>query len=117
MFGELFDRIAAIEQDALVAVDIGDLGFAACGRGEAGIEGEHPGLAVQFGNIGDLRTDCAVLDRHVHRLVAEINLAASLMRIAFSLPTQSARRGLPGSYALRARCGETRENCALHISS
>ena len=29
VLGELLDRIAAIEQDAFVAVDIGDLGFAA----------------------------------------------------------------------------------------
>ena len=35
VFGELVDRIAAIEQDACVAVDIGDLRLAARGRGEA----------------------------------------------------------------------------------
>ena len=40
MFGELLDRIAAIEQDALVAVDEGDRRIAAGGRGEAGIVGE-----------------------------------------------------------------------------
>ena len=28
MFGDLLDRIAAIQQNALIAVDIGDLGFA-----------------------------------------------------------------------------------------
>ena len=42
LLGELFDRIAAIEQNALVAVDIGDLRLAARRRGEAGIVGEHP---------------------------------------------------------------------------
>jgi predicted RNase H-like nuclease len=36
VLGELLDRIAAVEQDALVAVDVGDLGLAAAGRGEAG---------------------------------------------------------------------------------
>ena len=51
VLGELFDRIAAIEQHALVAVDIGDLRFRARRRGEAGIEGEHPGLGVEFADI------------------------------------------------------------------
>ena len=41
VLGQLFDRIAAIEQDALVAVDIGDLGLAARRRGEAGVVGEQ----------------------------------------------------------------------------
>jgi hypothetical protein len=29
MLGKLVDRIAAIQQDALIAIDVGDLGFAA----------------------------------------------------------------------------------------
>ena len=37
MLGHLLDRIAAVEQDALVTIDIGDLEFAAPGRGVAGI--------------------------------------------------------------------------------
>ena len=41
LFGELLDRVAAVFQNARVAVDIGDLGLAAAGRGEAGIVGEH----------------------------------------------------------------------------
>ena len=46
MVGELVDRIAAMKEDALVAVDIGDLRLARGGRGEAGIVGEDVGLAV-----------------------------------------------------------------------
>ena len=30
VLGQLLDRVAAIEQDALVAVDVGDLGLAGC---------------------------------------------------------------------------------------
>ena len=40
VLGQVFDRIAAIEQHAFVAVDIGDLGLAAGGRRKAGIVGE-----------------------------------------------------------------------------
>ena len=57
VLGELLDRVAAIEQDALVAVDIGDLGLAAAGRGEAGIVGEHPGLGVELADVDDVRPD------------------------------------------------------------
>ena len=61
VFGELFDRIAAIEQHAFVAVDIGDLRFGAGGRGEAGIEGEHAGLGVKLADIDDRGADRARL--------------------------------------------------------
>ena len=40
VLGELLDGIAAIEQNALVAVDKGDVGFARRRRGEAGVVGE-----------------------------------------------------------------------------
>ena len=57
VLGELLDRVAAIEQDAFVAVDIGDLGLAAPGRGEARVVGEDAGLAVKLGDVDDVRTD------------------------------------------------------------
>ena len=71
VLGELLDRIAAIEQDALVAVDIGDLGFAARGRGEARIVGEHAGLAVELADVDDARADRAGYDRQIDSLVAD----------------------------------------------
>jgi len=39
-FRQLLDRVATMQQDALVAIDVGDLGLARGGRHEAGIEGE-----------------------------------------------------------------------------
>ncbi len=71
VLGELLDRIAAIEQDALVAVDIGDLGLAARGRGEAGIVGEDAGLAVELADVDDGRADRSVVDRERPALVAD----------------------------------------------
>ena len=47
LLGELLDRIAAIKQHALVAVDEGDLRLAARGRGEARIVGEAAGSGVR----------------------------------------------------------------------
>lgn len=40
LFGELLDRVAAVQQDTFVAVNIGDLRLARGGRHETGVEGE-----------------------------------------------------------------------------
>ena len=69
LFGELLDRIAAVFQDAGVAVDIGDLRLAAAGGGEAGVVGEHPGLAVELGDVDDIRPHRAAQDREIVGLV------------------------------------------------
>jgi hypothetical protein len=71
MLGELLDRIAAIFEDAGVAIDVGDLGLAACGRREAGIVGEHPGLAVQLADVDHVRADGAAQNREIVVLVAD----------------------------------------------
>ena len=65
VLGQLLDRVAAMQQDALVAVDVGDLGAAARGRGEAGIVGEHPGLAIELADVDDVRAERALEDREV----------------------------------------------------
>ncbi len=57
VFGQLFDRIAAMQQDALVAVDIGDLRFARCSRCEARIVGKLTRLLVERADIDHIRTD------------------------------------------------------------
>ena len=72
VFGELVDRVAAIEQDAGVAVDVGDLRFGARRRGEARVEGEHPGLAVELADVDDRRADRSRLDRQLHAFVADL---------------------------------------------
>ena len=63
VLGELIDRIAPVEEHALVAVDVGDLQFRARGRGEARIVGEHAGLGVELADIDDRRPDRALPDR------------------------------------------------------
>ena len=53
--GQLLDRVAPIPQFALVAVDEGDRGIAACGRGEARIIGENARLAIQLADVQNVR--------------------------------------------------------------
>ncbi len=69
MRGELVDRVAAIEQDALVAVDEGDVALAARGRGEAGIVGEEVRIVVEFADIDDVGTLAARIGRKLIGLV------------------------------------------------
>ena len=45
--GQLLDRVAAVAQDALVAVDVRDLGLARGGVHEAGVHGDQAGVAQQ----------------------------------------------------------------------
>src|SRR3546814_6561201 len=90
MFGEVADRIAAVEEDAFVAVDIGQLRFAARGRGKAGIVGERAGLGIEFADIDDVGADGARQDRAVDDLVAQrseehTSELQSLMRISYAV--------------------------------
>ena len=104
VLGQVFDRIAAVEQDAFVAVDIGDLGFAAGGRGEAGIVGEDAGLAVKLADVQNLRTDCSVVERKRPVLVAKRQLAGLDVGAGFRVHD----RILAGVAASTVRC--TRPN-------
>ena len=51
VFGQLLDRVTAIEEFALVAIDKGDLGLAASRRKKTGVVGKQSGLAAQRANI------------------------------------------------------------------
>src|SRR3546814_1481372 len=116
MFGEVADRIAAVEEDAFVAVDIGQLRFAARGRGEAGIIGERAGLGVEFADIDDVGADGARQDRAVDGRVAQRDFRGvghilfprseehtselqSLMRISYAVFCLKKKKQLP--YSIR----------------
>ena len=60
---ELLDRVAAVQQLALVAVDVGDRRVARRGRQEARVVGELAGLAVQRPDVDDVGPDRAGEDR------------------------------------------------------
>ena len=54
---ELVDRIAAMQQDAFVAVDIGDAALASRGAAVAGIVREEIKVGVQLANVEHRRAD------------------------------------------------------------
>ncbi|MNN71493.1 hypothetical protein D3C81_1874360 [compost metagenome] len=63
---QLLDRVAAVQQLALVAVDIGDLGIARSRRHETGVVGELTGLSVQLANVDHVRANGALVDRQLN---------------------------------------------------
>ena len=69
--GQLLDGISAVEQLALVAINIGDRALAGPGGGIAGIEGEDAALRIEPADVDDVRTDGSVIDREVERLVSD----------------------------------------------
>ena len=68
LLGELLDRVAAVQELALVAVDVGDRALAGAGRGEARVEGEDAAFGVEPADIDDVGPDRALVDRQVERL-------------------------------------------------
>ena len=65
VLGQILDGIAAIQQLALVAVDVGDGGFAGPGGHEAGVEGELAGVGVQLADVNDIRPHGSLVDREL----------------------------------------------------
>ena len=58
-FGQLINGIAAIKQDAGIAINIGDGAFAGSGRAIAGVKGENPKIAIKLANISNMRAQRA----------------------------------------------------------
>jgi hypothetical protein len=71
LFGQLLDGIAAVEQDALVAIDKRDLAFARGCRGEARVEREAVRVGVELADVDDLGTKRTLQDRQIERLVVD----------------------------------------------
>ena len=66
VFGELFDGVATVEQDALVAVDEGDAASARSGVHERRVVGHHAELVGGDLDLAQIHgADGAVLDRNV----------------------------------------------------
>ena len=76
VLGDLLDRVAAIEQHAGIAVDVGDGGFTARGGGKAGIVGEHAGLRVELRDVRHGGPHRPFLDGQVQGLAGNIERSA-----------------------------------------
>ena len=72
LFGQIFNGVAAMQQRAGVAVDIGDVGVAGGGGNEARVVGEIAVLG-QCANVDDLVAEAGFKHRQMDRLVVSIN--------------------------------------------
>ncbi|CFP58649.1 Uncharacterised protein [Bordetella pertussis] len=68
--GQLLDGIAAVQQFALVAVDVGNARGAGGGGHEAGVEREHTRLAIQLADVDHVRADRTLVDWEFDRSAA-----------------------------------------------
>ena len=66
VLGQLFDGVAAVQQLALVAIDVGDGGLAGGGREEARVIREHASLGIELADVDHIRADIALVHRHFH---------------------------------------------------
>ncbi len=71
VLGQLVDRVAAIEQLALVAIDVGDARGAVRGRGKARVVGEAARVAIHLRDVDYLRADGAASDLEPRLLAVE----------------------------------------------
>ena len=76
---QLFDRIAAIKQNALIAVDKRYFGAAAGGGKKAGVVGKYAGSGVEGTNIHHIRPHGAGQDGKFERLAAVIQIERRCM--------------------------------------
>ena len=112
-FGQLLDRIAAIEQDALVAVDVGDRAAAVRGVHERRVVRHQPEVVGRRLDLPEVhRADGAVLIGSSYFLPVRLSVIVSVSAIRFS--SGSIMTGSAGtrydSSAHRAR------SCNLHRS-
>ena len=66
-FGKLLDGISAMQEDAFIAIDVGDVRIAGSGGDEAGIVSEIP-LVGEFAHIDHGRTDTCGMHWQLDRI-------------------------------------------------
>ena len=71
VLSKLIDWVAPVEEHALVAVNIGDLGFRTRGRGKARVVGEHTRLGVELADVDHRRAYGAFADRQFDGLASQ----------------------------------------------
>jgi hypothetical protein len=71
VLGKFVDRVAPVEEHAIIAVDVGDVRLAGGSRREARIVGEAARLGVKPAYVDDGRTDRPVADRKFPTLIAD----------------------------------------------
>ena len=72
VLGQLLDRVAAIHQDAFVAVDIGDARPTGGGRHKSRVVGETAGLRIKLADVDDPRPNRPVEDGQLDRFAGFI---------------------------------------------
>jgi hypothetical protein len=90
--GQLLDRVPAVEQLTLVAINVGDGRLAGGGRQKTWVVGEHARLSVQLADVDDIGADVALVHGQIHAgatvaerqggfVVSELHCSIPLVRL------------------------------------
>jgi len=113
LFGQLVDRIAAIQKLALVAVDIGDGTFAGGGRGEPRVVGEDIAFGVKLADVDHIGPQHGRLHRQRQHLVVKgqcrgLRGFCGVRHVSFPCSPPGQRRGAGADLWHQARHGHRR---------
>ena len=106
LLGELVDRVAAIEQHALVAVDVSDARDAVRRRGEARVVGEAAGVAIELADVDDVGAEGAVAHRHRRLFAFELELGLQPL-VSLDRPVLNVHGASPCDTGLRSMSAGT----------
>lgn len=84
--GQLLDRVAAVPQDALLTVEVGDRGFIGGGVAVAAVQGHQTGLSAELPDVEALVADGAVDHRVGVLAVAEPQYYSVIGVLAHVIP-------------------------------
>src|SRR5688572_4052066 len=93
MLGELLDRVAAVEQNAGVAVDVGDRRAAARGGEKSRVVGKHARAPIERADVDDVRADGPRKDGEFERFsVGQLERGGLVGHIPFLNSAQARNR-------------------------
>src|SRR6185503_4924972 len=114
LLGDLLDPVAAVAQDALLAVDEGDRALAGAGVAVAGVEGDGARLRAQRGDVDPHLALAAHDDRELVLFAVEDQLcrAHGASARAYRPPCRAATTASPRCGVSGARCPARRARAA-----
>ena len=117
VLGQLLDRVAAVAQDPLLAVEEGDRAGAGAGVAVAGVEGDQPGLAPQPGDVDGVVALGAADDRKVqllgHRCGGWPPPCASASSVRHASSSSTAARSSSSSSVVAAILSRANSPCSM----
>ena len=103
--GKLVHRVTAIQQNAFLAIDEGNLALAGSGRHKTRVKSKNACLFVQRSDTDDIRTDGSRSDRQLQAVLADAGSTQPVAVVTHMDSCLNVRLPVP-LYAITTRTGE-----------